>query len=166
YSVVLLRALCTLSLHDALPILTTDAVDCGITARACADAPCPAPESTFPGPPLARTGGPCPAGGYNGCIPRHTSVRGPGAHLIAHLPGTPGCSAAHRRRTVEILGMKKGGAGEASNLVHGFLSDSPTPHTKMSGGDLLSHTLPSAVPSAQSSLATGFGMEPGVSSTL
>src|SRR5690625_3010891 len=74
--------------------MTTDAVDCGITARACADAPCPAPESTFPGPPLARTGGPCPAGGYNGCIPRHTSVRGPGAHLIAHLPGTPGCSAA------------------------------------------------------------------------
>ena len=35
------------------------------------------------------------------------------------------------------------------------------PTTRMSGGDLLSHTLPSAVPSAQSSLATGFGMETG-----
>src|SRR5699024_11962998 len=33
----------------------------------------------------------------------------------------------HRRRTVEILGMKKGGAGEARNPVHGLLSDSPTP---------------------------------------
>src|SRR5699024_749568 len=99
-------------------------------------------------------------------IPRHTFVRRPGAHLIAHLPGTPGCSAAHRRRTVAILGMKKRGSRRGEKLRTRALSDSPTPHTKMSGGDLLSHTLPSAVPSAQSSLATGFGMEPGVSSTL
>ena len=35
-----------------------------------------------------------------------------------------------------------------------------------SGGDLLSHTLPSAVPSALWVLATGFGMGPGVSPTL
>ena len=34
------------------------------------------------------------------------------------------------------------------------------------GGVLLSHTLPSAVPSAQLGLASGFGMEPGVSPTL
>ena len=33
----------------------------------------------------------------------------------------------------------------------------------MSGNDLLSHTLPRAVPSAQKGLASGFGMEPGVS---
>ena len=38
---------------------------------------------------------------------------------------------------------------------------SPTPYT--SGGDLLSHTLPSAVPSALEGLTTGFGMSPGVS---
>ena len=35
-----------------------------------------------------------------------------------------------------------------------------------SGGDLLSHTLTSAVPSAQWALASGFGMGPGVSPTL
>ena len=33
------------------------------------------------------------------------------------------------------------------------------------GGVLLSHTLPSAVPSALLGLASGFGMEPGVSPT-
>ena len=34
------------------------------------------------------------------------------------------------------------------------------------GGVLLSHTLPSAVPSALVGLATGFGMRPGVSPPL
>ena len=34
------------------------------------------------------------------------------------------------------------------------------------GGDLLSHTLASAVPSALEGLASGFGMGPGVSPTL
>lgn len=34
------------------------------------------------------------------------------------------------------------------------------------GGDLLSHTLPSAVPSARAGLASGFGMGPGVSLPL
>jgi hypothetical protein len=33
----------------------------------------------------------------------------------------------------------------------------------MSGGVLLSHEVPLAVPSAQKGLASGFGMEPGVS---
>ena len=37
---------------------------------------------------------------------------------------------------------------------------------KMSGGDLLSHAVSRAVPSAQMGLASGFGMEPGVSPTL
>ena len=36
----------------------------------------------------------------------------------------------------------------------------------VSGGDLLSHTLPGAVPSALWVLASGFGMGPGVSPTL
>ena len=39
-------------------------------------------------------------------------------------------------------------------------------HKRMSGGDLLSHNLPVAVPSALWALASGFGMEPGVSPTL
>ena len=36
----------------------------------------------------------------------------------------------------------------------------------MLGGDLLSHPVPRAVPSAQTGLASGFGMEPGVSPSL
>jgi hypothetical protein len=37
---------------------------------------------------------------------------------------------------------------------------------RMSGDVLLSHTLPSAVPSALTGLASGFGMGPGVSLSL
>src|SRR4028118_782791 len=37
---------------------------------------------------------------------------------------------------------------------------------KMLGGDLLSHPVPRAVLSAQTGLASGFGMEPGVSPSL
>ena len=37
---------------------------------------------------------------------------------------------------------------------------------KMSGGVLLSHVVTHAVPSAQKGLASGFGMEPGVSPCL
>ncbi len=37
---------------------------------------------------------------------------------------------------------------------------------KMLGGDLLSHPVPRAVPSALTGLASGFGMEPGVSPSL
>ena len=40
------------------------------------------------------------------------------------------------------------------------------PFRKVSGGDLLSHTVARAVPSAQKGLASGFGMEPGVSPSL
>ena len=36
----------------------------------------------------------------------------------------------------------------------------------MVGGNLLSHTLPGAVPSARAGLASGFGMGPGVSPPL
>src|SRR5438309_2657678 len=36
----------------------------------------------------------------------------------------------------------------------------------LSGGVLLSHTVPRAVPSALKGLASGFGMEPGVSLSL
>ena len=37
---------------------------------------------------------------------------------------------------------------------------------RMSGGVLLSHEVPLAVPSALAGLASGFGMEPGVSLSL
>ena len=51
-----------------------------------------------------------------------------------------------------------------------FLSGAPRSITRAVlnekfGGVLLSHTLPSAVPSALLGLASGFGMEPGVSPT-
>ena len=39
-------------------------------------------------------------------------------------------------------------------------------HRMMLGGDLLSHPVPRAVPSALTGLASGFGMEPGVSPSL
>lgn len=38
--------------------------------------------------------------------------------------------------------------------------------TITSGGDLLSHLVSKAVPSALKGLASGFGMEPGVSPSL
>jgi hypothetical protein len=40
------------------------------------------------------------------------------------------------------------------------------PSSSMSGGDLLSHAVPRAVPSAQKGLTSGFGMGPGVSPSL
>ena len=39
-------------------------------------------------------------------------------------------------------------------------------HKLNAGGDLLSHTLPGAVPSAQAGLASGFGKGPGVTPPL
>ena len=42
----------------------------------------------------------------------------------------------------------------------------PAGHEVVFGGDLLSHTLTSAVPSALAGLASGFGMGPGVSLPL
>ena len=45
--------------------------------------------------------------------------------------------------------------------------EATTTHKKIyAGGDLLSHTLPSAVPSALVDLASGFGMGPGVTPPL
>lgn len=48
----------------------------------------------------------------------------------------------------------------------GSLKETPHSTTLKFGSDLLSHTLPSAVPSARMSLASGFGMGPGVSLQL
>jgi hypothetical protein len=84
--------------------------------------------------------------------PRHTLVFGWSAPHTRNTtpPHTQeGCAHTHIKR------KKRGPAKTAS------------PHSKKKFGSvLLSHTLPSAVPSAQSALATGFGMLPGVSLTL
>ena len=63
--------------------------------------------------------------------------------------------------------------GAAADLIHGeWTGYGEGPATSVAGpslfvplnvgGDLLSHTLPGAVPSALEGLATGFGMGPGV----
>jgi hypothetical protein len=70
-------------------------------------------------------------------------------HTHTHAEGCAHTGCAHTYK------KKRGPAKTAS------------PHSKKKFGSvLLSHTLPSAVPSAQSALATGFGMLPGVSLTL
>lgn len=57
------------------------------------------------------------------------------------------------------LGMKKGS-------VHVDNVHTPSFFSFSAGGDLLSHTLPGAVPSAQVGLASGFGKGPGVTPPL
>ena len=53
----------------------------------------------------------------------------------------------------------------AATTPHGNGYHDP-PTIIYAGGDLLSHTLPSAVPSALVDLASGFGMGPGVTPPL
>ena len=57
------------------------------------------------------------------------------------------------------MGMKKGSVYVDNVHTPSFFSFS-------AGGDLLSHTLPGAVPSAQVGLASGFGKGPGVTPPL
>ena len=53
--------------------------------------------------------------------------------------------------------------GSAKVQKHRWGPPKWSPSRKMSGDVLLSHAVPRAVPSAQKGLASGFGMEPGVS---
>ena len=78
-------------------------------------------------------------------------------------------SAPLRKWTTTILAY----VDTAGDLVNGeevrrraTLKPSDLFFHKYCGGDLLSHTLSSAVPSAQAGLASGFGMRPGVSLPL
>ena len=67
------------------------------------------------------------------------------------------------------MGIKKGVCGtRPSPATGGPVLVPHTPYKKIidAGGDLLSHTLPSAVPSALVDLASGFGMGPGVTPPL
>ena len=62
---------------------------------------------------------------------------------------------------------KKEGVSPATTNPTGQATTKETPsHTLLAGSDLLSHTLPGAVPSAQVGLASGFGMGPGVTPPL
>jgi hypothetical protein len=55
---------------------------------------------------------------------------------------------------------------QAALNASGRLPDGGGPQRKMSGGVLLSHEVPLAVPSALKGLTSGFGMGPGVSPSL
>jgi hypothetical protein len=101
----------------------------------------------------ARTGRP---GQCRACGP------GPGPanrHLAAHAllrpPLTPTLRAnrtVRRRRVTYTVNALRAATSKVAALS-----------TKMSGGVLLSHAVPRAVPSALKSLTSGFGMGPGVS---
>ena len=105
-------------------------------------------------------------------------------------PAAAGRTAAPPRRSLllghAINSSVSSGARAAPSLVYGCAPDpagsgnaAPCPDNRerarlnrralsesMSGGVLLSHTVTSAVPSALKGLASGFGMEPGVSPSL
>jgi hypothetical protein len=56
--------------------------------------------------------------------------------------------------------------GSSPGHAKGVAPEDATPFERMSGGVLLSHAVTRAVPSALRGLASGFGMEPGVSLSL
>src|SRR3954462_8576144 len=76
---------------------------------------------------------------------------------IGHYPAPCG-------RRSRGLGGKRG--GWRFPLTRVTCRGEPPPTRRMFGGDLLSHPVPRAVPSALTGLASGFGMEPGVSPSL
>ena len=63
------------------------------------------------------------------------------------------------------MGKTKVGRSHHPTTTKGSNHDPQTKNIH-AGGDLLSHTLPSAVPSALVDLASGFGMGPGVTPPL
>src|SRR5690606_37044025 len=76
----------------------------------------------------------------------------PRAHRAARPPT---CPKRHRQQTPPTTReLRTGKAERVTRWV--------TLSEEMFGGDLLSHTVSHAVPSAQKGLASGFGMEPGV----
>jgi hypothetical protein len=66
-----------------------------------------------------------------------------------------------RRRRPTAAGTQKG-RGQVPGCPKANPAPTPSPRGLYVGGDLLSHTLPSAVPSALEGLASGFGKGPGV----
>jgi hypothetical protein len=82
------------------------------------------------------------------------SGRGPaGGPATATRMWVLGPIVAHRIHPFGSAGLQK----------HRWGPPKWSPSRKMSGGVLLSHAVPRAVPSAQKGLASGFGMGPGVS---
>src|SRR5580704_3597434 len=78
-----------------------------------------------------------------------------------HRPGGRGSGSPNRspRNPGPTLGPDTAKPGQRSEAA----PCRERPQLKMSGGVLLSHAVPRAVPSALKGLTSGFGMEPGVS---
>ena len=102
-------------------------------------------------------------------MPRHEYIRVPpsscflGVALMPSLCPEPSSLGSHI-----LSGYTKKKSSGNDHETHNFVS-LPELFTHQSiqkifdaGGDLLSHTLPGAVPSAQTGLASGFGKGPGV----
>ena len=94
--------------------------------------------------------------------------RGPDDDVMGCILADQGCRAAGRvtgpqSRTTAITAMRP---GTAHNTCEKGRIRRCDPFRKMSGGVLLSHAVTRAVPSALRGLASGFGMEPGVSLSL
>ena len=99
-------------------------------------------------------------------------------YVAAHTVGVAQMRSTARRWTpdavAETCGVAADDARAAAGRVVGVCGEMPMTSTpvgvdvieSLSGGVLLSHEVPLAVPSAQLGLASGFGMEPGVSPTL
>ena len=73
--------------------------------------------------------------------------------VFAQIDSRPGCSSS-----TNVIGPQR-----TTRANHAWLA---LVEEKLSGGVLLSHTVSRAVPSALRGLASGFGMEPGVSLSL
>ena len=82
-----------------------------------------------------------------------TSPRGPNEGLL-------------RRSFPDNLPQKRLKAPAADDPHRIISNQDLNSHKLNAGGDLLSHTLPGAVPSAQAGLASGFGKGPGVTPPL
>ena len=91
--------------------------------------------------------------------------------MATHGSVPPACTAAGRTRGSGALNRSHRNPGPHTSLTETLSPDNAVeaapcwerPQLKMSGGVLLSHAVPRAVPSALKGLTSGFGMEPGVS---
>src|SRR3954452_21001761 len=82
-------------------------------------------------------------------------------------PARPARAPSRGKHTRLIAGTQKAGGGHPHPHLHAKrAAGGGRRPAKTFGGDLLSHPVARAVPSALTGLASGFGMEPGVSPSL
>jgi hypothetical protein len=136
--------------------------------------------------PSRRSGVWPPLGRRAGCLPsvrpRSTPPLPDGVIRLADGSAARGLRCDRSKRSASAGRSRGSGGGLLITTLGGSLPGSSKPdqrtkhfsgatcgdpaEVKMSGGDLLSHAVPRAVPSALRGLASGFGMGPGVSLLL